>query len=696
VPRVGIDIGGTFTDLVAVDDDGRFTNIKIPTEPRRPELSVIEAVEELLKTFKAGDISIVTHGTTIATNALFGQLQLELPKTALITTKGFRDVIEIGRQNRPELYNIFFQRPRPMVQRRLRYEVKEGIGPKGEEIQRLDRSEVMTVADRIKNEGVKSVAVGLINSYANPSHEEEIRRVLRLKKVKASVTTSSEVSPEYREYERISTTVVNAVLIPIVQTYVDRLLRRLKTIGVKGQLYIMQSNGGLSPAKNIEKRPVSMVESGPASGVIASAFYGRLLGEKNVMSLDVGGTTAKAGAVKDGRPEVVMEYEVGGTVHKGRIVKGSGYPARFPFIDLAECGTGGGTVAWMDGGRSLKVGPTSAGAVPGPACYGTGGENPTITDANLILGRIPDHLLGGAMRLYPEMAEEAVRKGISEPLGLSLQQAASSIIEVANSITAKILRIVSVERGHEPRDFSMLAFGGAGPMHACALAEEIRIPQIIVPENPGLFSALGLLVSDVTHNYLRAVMKRTDDVDPSRLELIFRDLEDRARKSLSKEGFPVERMILLREIDARYVGQSYEITVPTRDASEHEADRLANAFHERHRALYGYMAAGESIEIVNARLTATGLIEKPKFLKRALQGPDPSAESLSGFREVYFESLDDYVRCPTYARERLGPGNRAAGPLIVEQYDSTTVVYPNWNLDVDCYGNLRLTKEGRG
>jgi len=694
VLRVGIDIGGTFTDLVAVDDLGNLTNIKIPTEPRRPELSVIEAVRRLLKDFKAEDISMVTHGTTIATNALFGQLLLELPKTVLITTRGFRDVIEIGRQNRPELYNVFFQRPRPIIPRRLRYEVEERIGPKGEEIQPVNLMEVKIIAGRIKAEGVESVAIGLMNCHKNPSHEEEITRILRLEKIKASVTTSSEVSPEYREYERMSTTVVNAVLIPIVQNYVGRLLKGLEEIGVESPLYIMQSNGGLSPLREVKEKPVCMVESGPASGVIATAFYGSLLGDGNVISLDVGGTTAKAGAVKNGKPEVVMEYEVGGTVHKGRIVKGSGYPVRLPFIDLAECGTGGGTIAWIDDGGSMKVGPTSAGAVPGPACYGTGGENPTITDANLILGRIPDRLLGGAMKLYPRMAENAVREKLSEPLGLDHQEAASNVVEIANSITAKILKIVSVERGHDPRDFSMIAFGGAGPMHACALAEELQVPNVIIPESPGLFSALGLLVSDVTHNLLRAVMNRMDEIDPSQLESVFKDLEDEARRALSEEGFPPERMVLLQEVDARYVGQSYEITVPMVPSGD-GAERLVKTFHERHGTLYGYMALEEPIEIVNARLTAKGLIEELRLPKQELQGPKPSAESLTGFREVYFESPDDYVRCPIYARERLSPGNRVVGPLVVEQYDSTTVVYPDWSLEVDCYGNLRLTKEGR-
>ena len=693
--RVSVDIGGTFTDLVAMDEEGNLTNIKVPTTPRRPEAGVLEAFRRFLESHRPEEVSMVVHATTIATNALFGQLELELPRTALITTRGFRDVIEIGRQRRPELYNLFFRRPRPLVSRRDRYEVDERIDSKGRVIKPLSRREVSSIAEKIRMEGIQTVAIGFLNSYANPIHEIEVKKIMESECPGVFVTASCEVSPEYREYERISTAVVNAVLMPIVHTYIVRLLEGLRRIGVRAPLYIMQSSGGLTPAEDVSHRPASIVESGPASGVVASTFYGRLLGLGDILSFDMGGTTAKAGAVRGGKPEMVTEYEVGGRVHKGRIVKGSGYPVRFPFIDLAECSAGGGTIAWVDEGGSLRVGPLSAGAHPGPACYGLGGGKPTITDANLLLGRLPNSLIGGRLRLDRRLAEEAVRREISEPLGIDVSEASSSIIRVANSLMAKILRIVSVERGYDPRDFTLIAFGGAGPMHACALAEELGISRIIVPVNPGLFSALGLLVSDVKYTFVRALMAKVDEVEAERLETLFKELEHEGWRTLKKDGFTDDHIVFIREVDARYLGQSYELTIPAeRPFTEAGVERLEASFHERHRLIYGYMERSEPVEIVNIRLTAIGLMEKPKPRRRRLEEAEPPRESLKGFRMVYFEDPDEYVRCPIYQRERLKPGNRVDGPLVVEQYDSTTVIYPGWSLLVDCYGNLKIEREG--
>ncbi|RJS89117.1 hydantoinase/oxoprolinase family protein [Candidatus Bathyarchaeota archaeon] len=695
--RVSIDVGGTFTDLVAMDDQGELINIKVPTTPRSPEEGVLEAFKVLLKEHEPGDIRLVTHATTITTNALFGQISLELPKAALITTRGFRDVLEIGRQRRPELYNLFFQRPRPLVPRRYRYELRERIGPNGEELEPVSPEDLADIIDGIRHEGIRSVAVGLINSYANPRHEEEVREALERACPGVYVTISCEISPEYREYERISTAVVNVVLIPIVHAYMESLLRSLKRLGVSAPFYVMQSNGGLARAGSIIFRPATIVESGPASGVVASAFYGRLLGLGDVMSFDMGGTTAKAGAVRGGVPETVSEYEVGGRVHRGRVVKGSGYPVRFPFIDLAECSAGGGTIAWVDEGGALRVGPLSAGAHPGPACYGLGNREPTITDANLVLGRLNQrYLLGGEMRIHADLAREALRRRICDPLGLDLPEAASSIVEISNSIMAKILRMVSVERGYDPRSFSLIAFGGAGPMHACALAEELGIPLIVVPVNPGLFSAMGLLVSDVVHIYLRAVMRTADEVSPSDLEEAFRELEGKGERLLGEDGFPQERMVFLRELDMRYIGQSYELSIPApRPLSEGGFRGVVGLFHERHRGVYGYAAEGEAVEVVNVRLRAVGVMAKPRLRTYPEEGPEPKRGSVVERREVFFEALDDYTECPVYRRARLAPGNRVEGPAIIEQYDSTTVLYPGWKAHVDEFRNLRLTPIGQ-
>ena len=692
--RVSIDVGGTFTDLVAMDSEGKLINIKVPTTPRSPESGVLEALKEFLGSHSPKDIELMTHSTTITTNAILGQIDLELPKTALITTKGFRDILEIGRQKRPELYNLFFQRARPLVPRRRRYEIRERISSDGEELEPLCSDNLKEIMDEIRREGIRSVAVGLINAYANPKHEEEVKRALEEKCPETYVTASSEVSPEYREYERISTAVVNGALIPIVDTYMANLLNMLRKLGISAPFYVMQSNGGLARPEDAIRRPATIVESGPASGVIASAFYGTLLGLGNVMSFDMGGTTAKAGAVRGGVPEVVSEYEVGGKVHRGRVVKESGYPVRFPFIDLAECSAGGGTIAWVDEGGALTVGPISAGAHPGPACYGMGNTEPTITDANLVLGRLNQrYLLGGRMKIYVDPAREALRAKICQLLGLDIVEASSSIVEIANSIMAKILRMVSVERGYDPRIFTLIAFGGAGPMHACALAEELGIPLIIVPVNPGLFSAMGLLVSDVAHSYLRAVMRTVDRASASDLEKVFRDLEDAGRRTLKEDGFATDAMVLVREFDARYVGQSYELTVPApRPITEETLPQVVNQFHEKHRSVYGYSAKEEPVELVNVRLRAVGMMAKPTLRTYGKKSPEATEGSIIEKRKVFFEDFDEHLETPVYARERLESGNKVEGPAIIEQYDATTVIYPDWSAQVDEFKNLRMTR----
>ncbi|MFQ6054083.1 MAG: hydantoinase/oxoprolinase family protein, partial [Candidatus Bathyarchaeia archaeon] len=535
--RVSVDVGGTFTDLVALDEGtGELLNIKVPSVPRNPEKGVVTAFKQFLEHASAGSVRMVGHATTIATNALFGQVDLELPRTALITTRGFRDVVEIGRQRRAEVYNLFFQRPRMLVERRLRLEVEERIDSEGNVLVPLDVEGVERALDVIGREGVDSLAVGFLNSYANQVHEERVIEMARRRFPDLYVTASSLVSNEYREYERFSTAVVNAALMPIINAYVSQLAVDLKGLGVASPLYVMQSNGGMATAAVVVERPATIVESGPASGVIAAAWLGGLVGERDIISFDMGGTTAKAGTVRGRVPEVIPEYEVAGRVHMGRLVKGSGYPVRFPFIDLAECSAGGGTIAWVDEGGALRVGPTSAGAHPGPACYGQGGTDPTITDANLILGRLnPERLLGGEMPIFPRYAREAF-KLLGDRLGVGAEEAAVSVVRIANSMMSKILRIVSVERGFDPRCFTLVAFGGAGPMHACALAEELQVAKIIVPPNPGMFSALGLLTADLFHDYTRALVERVDEVDPEAVESYFREMEERGRETLEREG----------------------------------------------------------------------------------------------------------------------------------------------------------------
>ncbi|MCX6643258.1 MAG: hydantoinase/oxoprolinase family protein [Candidatus Bathyarchaeota archaeon] len=685
--RISVDVGGTFTDLVALDEDtGELVNIKVPSVPRNPEHGVTDALRIFLTDHDPSLVRMLGHATTIATNALLGQIDLELPRTGLVTTKGFRDVLEIGRQRRADVYNLFFQRPRMLVERQYRYEADERIEYDGFLTKKLANSELLRILEQVRADGIESIAVGFLNSYANPDNErifvEAARREMRY------VTASSEVSNEYLEYERFSTAVVNATLMPIIHRYITTLASDVKALGVEAPLYVMQSNGGLASVKVVSEKPCTIVESGPAAGVIAAAWVAAIVGERGVISFDMGGTTAKAGTVKGRYPEVVPEYEVAGHIHMGRLVKGSGYPVRFPFIDLAECSSGGGTIAWVDEGKVLHIGPTSAGAIPGPVCYGRGGTQPTITDANLILGRLnPSSLLSGGMKIHLELARDAMEV-LSGKIGMGVEEATISIIRLANSMMGKILRIVSVERGYDPRGFAVVAFGGAGPMHVCALAEELEVTRIIIPPNPGMFSALGLLTADLFHDYTHPIVRKLSEIDSVAVDERYRRMETEGAATLASEGVPVEKTTFLRLADLRYLGQGYELTIdsPSNSYSNSFAD-LISLFHEKHREAYGYASTGEPVELVNLRLRAVGAIPKPKLTTSA----EVTEAKLIETRNVYFESLG-WVRTPIYDRGVTRWSNRILGPAVVEQYDATTVLYPNWTAESDLYRNLILRR----
>ncbi len=689
--RVSVDVGGTFTDLVAFDEEsGELRNIKVPSVPRSPEEGVMDAFSQFLRGVSPDQVRMVGHATTIATNALLGQVDLELPRVGLITTRGFKDVIEIGRQRRAEVYNLFFQRPPMLVERRFRYEVDERIDHQGEVITPLDTHRIEEIIRDLGENQVESVAVGFLNSYANPVHEQKTLELIEGGGLDAYLSASCLISNEYREYERISTAVVNAALMPIIHTYITSLGRDLRDRGIGSPLYVMQSNGGMAEARVASRRPATIVESGPASGVIAAAWLGELIGDRDIISFDMGGTTAKAGTVRGRVPEVVPEYEVAGKIHMGRLVKGSGYPVRFPFIDLAECSAGGGTIAKLDQGGILQVGPTSAGANPGPACYGGGGGEATITDANLLIGRLnQESLLGGAMTIHPSLAREAYRI-IGDGLGLSAEEAAMSVVRIANSMMSKILHIVSVERGYDPRGFTLVAFGGAGPMHVCMLAEELDIWRVVVPPNPGMFSALGLLTADLFHDYTRAIVARAEDVDPAGLEETFRELERDGLETLTEEGIPPSSIRYQRQLDLRYLGQGYELAVEAETpVTEDSIGRIVGGFHRKHMEVYGYSAGDEPVEMVNVRLRAIGLLEKPALKESPLGDSEPIPRQT---RDVFFETDGGWVETPVYDRPSIGWRGALKGPAIIEQYDSTTVVYPGWIFESDRFGNLVLRR----
>jgi N-methylhydantoinase A len=646
---IAVDVGGTFTDFVAVDGDGNLSAFKLLTTPRRPEEAVIKGLAKL------SPIEEVLHASTIGTNALLGQMGLELPRVALFTTKGFRDVIEIGRQNRPRLYDMFFEKPRPLVPRYLRFEVDERVLPDGTVLKPVDAAEVESYAEKALGHGVVSVAVAFLHSYLNPANEDATAAVL--KRHFRYVTLSSEVSPEPREYERTSTAVVNAALMPLVGRYLEELGRYVSSRG--GGLYAMASSGGLVTVDEASRRPVQLIESGPAGGVVAAAEFAKALDVKRVISFDMGGTTAKAGTVVDLEPEITTEYEVGGESHHGRVVKGSGYPVRFPFIDLAEVSAGGGTVVWKDEAGALRVGPTSAGADPGPVCYGLGGTEPTVTDANVVLGRVAS-LLGGEMRLDAEAAFKAFKK-LGDPV-----ETAWRAVQLANMEMARAVRLVTVERGLDPSEFVLFAFGGAGPQHAAELAEELGISTVVIPPEPGVFTALGMLFADSKFEARASY--------PRDLEEGFRRLEE----ALSAHN----PTYYVRLADVRYVGQGWELVVPVGKPADKE--QIRKTFEERHKATYGFKL-DKPIEVVTIRVFAIATRRKPK-LREPPAGGEPKPAS---FRKAYF---GEWVEAPVYRRENLPRGFKADGPVVIEERHSVTVVPPRWRVEVGKMGVLELRR----
>ncbi len=679
--RIGVDVGGTFTDLIAAEEGaGTLVPVKVLSTPRAPADGVLAAFHQFLEA-RPGRPTYLVHASTIGTNLFLGQVGLELPRAALLTTEGFRDVLEIGRQRRAELYNLFYQRPRPLIDRRSRIGIPERIDATGRVVRPLDEEAVGTAAARLARERIEAVAIAFLHGYANPSHERRAKAILQAALPEAVIVASHEVDPEYREYERTSTTVISALLSPVVSRYLRGLSSRLRDEGHALPLYAMQSSGGITTIEGAAATPATLIESGPAAGVVGAAALGRRLGYARVLSFDMGGTTAKAGAIIGGRPEVVAEYEVGGTVHAGRIVRASGYPVRAPFIDLAEVSAGGGTVAWVAGG-ALRCGPVSAGADPGPACYGRGGDRPTVTDAHLLLGWLsPRGLLGGRMPLSAEAAARAMAS-VAQPLGLDQTATAAGIVRVVNAQMVRALRIVSLERGYDPREMVAIAFGGAGPMHAAALADELGVRDVVIPPNPGLFSAVGLLAADLRCDRVESVMRPVEQVDPDSLEARFRRLEAAAQEGVS-DGQGGREVVVRRALDLRYIGQSYELTVP----GEVPLAAAAEAFRVRHAEIYGYAPPREPVEVVNARVTALGIMPPLSLWEPP---PDPPSPDRGEVRRAYFEGR--WVDVPVVARKGLGAGGAIPGPAIVEEDEATTIVPPGWSARIGEAGTLHLRR----
>jgi N-methylhydantoinase A len=701
--RLGIDVGGTFTDAILWDaTDGAARIAKLSSTPDDPSIGFLGVARRVLDAAGVGhaDVPLIVHGTTIATNAI---IQGRLARTAFVTTAGFRDMLELARQIRPSLYDLQFQKPRPLVPRDRCFGIPERLDARGNVLAPLDEGTVRAVAEELRRQEVQAVAVCFLHAYVNPAHEQRAAAILREALSGVAVSASSEVAPEIREYFRASTTVVNAGISPLAQKYLGGIERSLAEDAFDATLLVMQSNGGVMTAASARQRSVFLVESGPAAGVIASAHLATTLDRRDVISFDMGGTTAKAGLIRDGLPTITKEYEVGARAEAGiGAARGSGYPIRTPVIDLVEIGAGG-SIAWVDSGGGLRVGPQSAGADPGPACYGLGSDRPTVTDANLVLGRInADYFLGGSLKIDPDAARRAIEAHCARPLGMGVVEAAHGIVEIANAAMTNAIRLISVQRGHDPRDFALVAFGGAGPLHANRLAAELRVPTTIVPPSPGIFSALGLLATDLTHELSRTVRQSSGSLDGAAVDAALAALEAEGRRALASESVPPSRVSCRRYLEMRYAGQSYELSIPLGDGSlagGRLADALA-AFHREHERIYGFAAPAEPVEVVNVRATVVGAMLRPR--PRRVE-PDRGVDAaLKQTREVYFGEAGGgagagptgpagFVACPIYDRYRLGSGATLDGPAVVEELDSTTVIHPGYRATVDELGNLLLT-----
>jgi len=671
--RGGIDIGGTFTDIVYIDDEtGEITSHKILTTPKNPATAVLDGILE--SRVDLSKVWLLVHGTTVVINAIISRTGA---KTALITTDGFRDLLEIGRGNRLVSFDIFYRKNDPLIPRKWRLGISERMDAKGNIVIPLDLQEVKGVLDYLIKEEVESIAICFAHSYANNEHEEKIKQFIESKNSNIHITLSTEVLPEIREFERLSTTVVSAYTKPAAKEYINELEGELKKRGYPSDLFLMQSNGGIMKADIAKASPAQIIESGPVGGIVACKYFGDLMGYENIAVFDMGGTTSKAGLVIDGNISITRNYSP------------AGYPIRIAVADMIELGIGGGSIAWIDDAGFLKVGPISAGADPGPACYDLGGIEPTITDANLILGRIRG-LLRGKADLNTDSATKSIREKIADPLGIESVSAANGIIEIAVSMLIDEFRAASIAKGIDLRDFVMFAFGGAGPMHCSLIANDLGIKSIIIPAAAGAFSALGFLCSDLKHDFVQTHLMKTREMDLGKAEEIFEGLETEGLQTLKKEGVDTKDIVAIRSVDMRYVGQAYEINIPYELAtiSSQGPEELTQSFNRSYESYYGHCTPKEATEIVNFRLTALGTVRKPPIKIQSIEKRELVAREMG---KVYFKETG-WMNCPFYDREDLTYGIKIQGPAIIEEYTSTTVVPPDFEAKIDEYLNIILRR----
>jgi N-methylhydantoinase A len=680
--RVATDIGGTFTDLIYLDEaTGEIGMTKASTTPRNFAIGLEDTLEK--SGINVADTTFFIHGSTIIINALTERKGV---KTGLITTQGFRDVLAITRANRPDIYNMYYTKPEPFVPRYLRLGVRERVNYKGEELEPLNGDDVRQAAEFFREEQVEAIAVCFLHSYANSNHEARCGELLRELLPGIPVTLSHEITKEWREYERTNTTVLNAYVQPIAVHYLNALEKDLSEMGMRPVGHIMQSNGGIATFEMARRAPIRTCESGPVAGVIGAAVIGDLLGEPNVISLDIGGTTVKSSLVENGTPKITTDYKI----EYRR--DWEGYPIKVPTVDVVEIGAGGGSIAWIDKAGSLRVGPVSAGAVPGPACYDTGGEKPTVTDANLVVGRInPDYFLGGEIKVSMDKAHQSMQK-IAEHFGMSIEETAMGVIRLADSNMINALKLVSTRRGYDPREFTLVAFGGGGSMHAAALGRELRVKRIVVPTAPAVFSAWGMLMTDLRNDYIRTMVIRTDQIEPAELSDVFGEMEKEATEELATAKMVEDQMIFRRFADMRYVGQEHTVKVPIPGGrlEEKEVAEINERFHQLHEHAYTFRLESP-VELVNFHLTALGQVEKPKITYLNKDKARSAKEAFKGERRVLFDK--GFLATPTYERDLLPVGATLSGPVIIEEPAATTVVFPGQRLSVDGYGFLHIEEE---
>ncbi|MBV8753907.1 MAG: hydantoinase/oxoprolinase family protein [Hyphomicrobiales bacterium] len=682
--RVGVDAGGTFTDICIFDEsDGRVAVWKVASTPDDPSRGIVDGVEEALRRASpnggappAESVSYFGHGTTVATNAL---IQHRGVKTGLVTTAGFRDLLEIGRQKRPDLYDFFADKPTTLVPRDLRIEVPERVRHTGAIETPLDEAAVRAAAQKLRAAGVAAVAIAFLYSFVRPEHEQRAKRILQEEMPEAFICTSHEIAPEFREFERLSTAVVNAYLGPVMKRYIERLGARLVDLGVRTAPHMTQSNGGVIGFTTAAAMPVRTILSGPSTGVVGAQAVGTAAGFSDLITFDMGGTSTDVSLLKDGAARLASEA----TVH--------GYPIKAPMLDIHTVGAGGGSIAYVDAGGLLKVGPRSAGADPGPVCYARGNTEPTVTDANVVLQTLnPTHLLGGRMAVRQDLARDAIGR-LAKQLRLPMMQTAQGIVSVVTANMARAIRVISVQRGHDPRDYTLVASGGAGPLHAARLARELDIARILVPRSPGILCAMGLLLTDLRADFATTRLLPLAAESVSEIEAAFAALDARAAAWFAQENIPADRRRLARTVDMRYAGQNYELAVPLPDGpiTARTLDLLADGFAAAHQRMYGFLAEEEPVQLVTFRVEATGLVVKATLAQEQMGGADASG-AIRARRDVWIAEEERSLPCPIYDRDLLKPGNRLRGPAIVEQMDATTLVLPGMEAYVDTYLHLIL------